>query len=413
MPIVSNTSGLLGNTLVIILAGGKGDRLSPLTEERSKPSVPFGGLYRIIDFTLSNCVNSGMRRAYLLVQYKSFSLERHVQSGWNIFRPDLGEFITCIPPQHRRSESWYLGTADAVYQNIYNLKNDKPNRVLILSGDHIYQMDYGFLLGHHYMNESDVTLSCLEVELKDAKRFGIVKAQADGRITQFIEKPENPQPFAHQEQSCLASMGVYVFNTDILIEALENDALDETSSHDFGNDIIPKLISKARVFAYPFGERERGQDYWRDIGTIDAYWQAHMELISPDPPLDLFDYDWPIRTLPEQHPPARVMCRQENLSDGEGIYNSLLAPGSIVRGGRVVNSFLSPGVEIFPGAVIEDSILFDDVTVGPGVQVRQAIIDKRNIVLEGENVGVDTRKDQQRYTVSPGGITVIPKEFIT
>lgn len=413
MTSVKNTSGLLGNSLAVILAGGKGDRLHPLTRDRSKPAVPFGGLYRIIDFTLSNCVNSGMRRVCLLTQYKSFSLERHIRVGWNIYREDLGEFITCIPPQHRISESWYRGTADAVYQNIYTIKNEQPNRVLILAGDHLYKMDYGFLLGNHYMNEADVTISCLEVSAAEATRFGVVRVSGDGRIREFEEKPKHPDRFTNPLGQCLASMGVYVFNTELLIEVLEQDSRDERSSHDFGKDIIPKLIPERRVYAYPYGERERGHSYWRDIGTLDAYWQAHMELMHPDPPLDLFETDWPIRTEMEQMPPARFMFRTGEGREQEGVFNSLIAPGCILRGGRIVNSVLSPGVEIFPGALIEDSVLFEDVKVGPGAHVRRAIVDKRHMVLEGDTVGVDLARDRQRYTVSEGGIAVIPKERIS
>lgn len=414
MPIVKNTSSLTGNTLTIILAGGKGDRLFPLTKERSKPAVPFGGIYRIIDFTLSNCINSGLRRIGLLTQYKSISLNRHIHLGWNIYAEELGEFITCIPPQHRRSENWYLGTADAVYQNIYTINQEAPKRVLILAGDHLYKMDYGFMLGYHYMHEADVTVSCLEVPMRNATRFGVVRIAPDGRILGFIEKPKNPYPYAYQEETCLASMGIYVFDTRVLIQVLEEDAADPSSSHDFGKDILPRIIHTHRVYAYPFGEREKGQDYWRDIGTLDAYFDAHMEIISPDPPLDLFDTEWPLRTYSRPLPPAQLMFHEpaSNRDSDEGVFNSMIAPGCIIRGGRIINSFLFSGVEVFPGAVIEDSIIFDDVKVGPGARIRRSIMDKANIVLEGESVGFDKELDKKRFVVTDSGVTVVAKELV-
>ena len=403
--------GLMGNTLAVLLAGGRGDRLYPLTRDRSKPAVPFGGLYRIIDFTLSNCLNSGLRRICLLTQYKSVSLNRHIQLGWSMLPQPLGEFITCIPPQHRRSESWYIGTADAVYQNIYTIKNEAPGRVLILAGDHLYKMDYGFLLGHHYLHGADLTIACLEVPAEEASRFGVLRTTPEGQIHEFVEKPRDPRPYADEKGACLASMGIYVFNTDVLIEALEQDAAEAATSHDFGKDLIPKLITERRVCAYRFGEHDPGGDYWRDIGTIDAYWQAHLELMAPSVPVDLFDPAWPIRTHSAPHAPAYLMYREPGTRarTREGLFHSLVAPGCVIRGGRIANSVLSPGVEIFPDAVVEDSILLNDVTIGPGARVKRAIIDKENVIPEGESVGLDPEADRKRFSMSEAGITVVAK----
>ena len=404
-----HAGGLLDNTLVIILAGGKGDRLQPLTQERSKPAVPIGGLYRIIDFTLSNCVNTGLRRMCLLTQYKSISLARHLRLAWNICSEELGEFILALPPQHRITESWYRGTADAVYQNIYTIEQEQPKHVLILAGDHLYKMNYGYMLGDHYMNEADVTISCLEVPIEEARRFGVMKTDDESRVVQFVEKPPDPRPYAYQEGSCLASMGIYVFETNMLVETLEADAQDETSSHDFGKDLIPKLIETHDVFAYPFGQREDENPYWRDIGTIHAFWQAHMELLSHSPEFDLFDSDWPIRTYLEPHPPAKLMFDKKT-GASEGIYDSMVSPGCVIRGGRIANSYLSPGVQVDPGAVVEDSILLNDVKVGPGARISHAIIDKQSIIRGQVEIGLNPERDRQRFRVCEDGITVVGKQ---
>lgn len=318
---------MLENTLTVILAGGHGSRLQPLTSERAKPAVPFGGKYRIIDFTLANCMHSGLRRILVLTQYKSHSLQKHLRDGWSLFNPELGEYITSVPPQMRTGESWYGGTADAVYQNLYMLKRSGAEQVLILSGDHIYRMDYAAMLAYHKGHSSGLTAVCMEVPLDQAEQFGVMSVDESDRVTRFDEKPENPQPIPGAEGLSLASMGIYVFSLDLLLDVLADDHQRESSSHDFGNDIIPRLIEEAGVYAYRFGGeagRVSPDCYWRDVGTLDSFYEANMELLNPIPSLDLYQPEWPIRTYTAQYPPARTV---PGFSSSEGIFINSMVSG--------------------------------------------------------------------------------------
>jgi len=403
---------MLDNTLTVILAGGHGSRLKPLTLDRTKPAVPFGGKYRIIDFTLVNCLHSGLRRILVLTQYKSHSLQKHLRDGWSLFNPELGEYITAVPPQMRTGDQWYGGTADAVFQNLYMLKRSGAERVLILSGDHIYRMDYAPMLSYHEEHRSGVTVACMRVPLQEANQFGVMSVNGEGQVTAFDEKPEHPMPLPNDPAGAMVSMGIYVFSMDRLIQVLEEDHERGESSHDFGNDIIPRLIGETGVYAYRFGgEAGRvSQDrYWRDVGTIDSYYEANMELLDPVPPLDLYQPEWPIRTHQTQNPPARTV---PGISGSEGIFiNSIVSDGVVIVGGSVQHSILFPQVKIGEEAVIHNAILFNGVKVGDGAHLENCIIDKDVIVPPGERVGFDKEKDAARFTISPKGIVVVPKGY--
>ena len=403
---------MLDNTLTVILAGGHGSRLKPLTLDRTKPAVPFGGKYRIIDFTLVNCLHSGLRRVLVLTQYKSHSLQKHLRDGWSLFNPELGEYITAVPPQMRTGDQWYGGTADAVFQNLYMLKRSGAERVLILSGDHIYRMDYAPMLSYHEEHRSGVTVACMRVPLQEANQFGVMSVNAEGQVTAFDEKPQNPMPLPNDPAGAMVSMGIYVFSMDRLIQVLEEDHERGESSHDFGNDIIPRLIGETGVYAYRFGgEAGRvSQDrYWRDVGTIDSYYEANMELLDPVPPLDLYQPEWPIRTHQTQNPPARTV---PGISGSEGIFiNSIVSDGVVIVGGSVQHSILFPQVKIGEEAVIHNAILFNGVKVGDGAHLENCIIDKDVVVPPGERVGFDKEKDAARFTISPKGIVVVPKGY--
>jgi len=403
---------MLENTLTVILAGGHGSRLKPLTEDRAKPAVPFGGKYRIIDFALANCLHSGLRRILVFTQYKSHSLQKHLRDGWSIFNPELGEYITAVPPQMRTGSSWYEGTADAVFQNLYMLKRSGAEQVLILSGDHIYRMDYAPMIAYHQQHQSGVTVACMRVDLKEASQFGVMSATADGRVTAFEEKPMHARPMPDDPSQALVSMGIYVFSIDRLIEILEQDNRNETSSHDFGKDIIPRLIDGEGVFAYRFGGDEgrvSPDRYWRDVGTIDSYYEANMGLLDPVPSLDLYQPDWPIRTYQRQNPPARTVPGD---SGSEGIFiNSIAGGGVVIVGGTVQHSILFPRVRIGEEAVVHNAILFDGVQVGAGADLENCIVDKDVVIPPGERIGVDREKDAARFTVSPKGVVVVPKDF--
>ncbi len=412
MANLGNIAKYLRNTLTMVLAGGKGERLYPLTRDRAKPSVPFGGIYRIIDFTLSNCLNSGIRKVYLLTQYKSISLNRHISFGWNIFAGELDEFITTIPPQQRSAEAWYRGTADAIYQNIYTLQEHRPERVLILSGDHIYKMNYLDMLQFHEEKEADITVACVEQDIGHAAgQLGVVEADAGGRIEGFEEKPPQPKPTPHDPEKAFCNMGVYVFNTETLIRCVIEDTKSRDTHHDFGKDIVPRAIKKHRVFAYDFRDENRKEVlYWRDIGTIDAYYEANMDLVAVDPVFNLYDREWPIRTYHEQYPPAKTVFA----GDYEGgrkveALDSLISSGCIISGARVVRSILSPGVFVSDNATVENSILMGGVHVGKGAVVRNAIVDKRVRIPGGFQLGVDHKADRKSFTVSEGGVVVVPK----
>lgn len=403
------------NVLAVVLAGGKGERLSPLTIPRAKPAVPFGGKYRIVDFTLSNCINANIMKIAVMTQYKSLSLDRHIQLGWSrLVSPDLGEFIYTIPAQQQVGERWYEGTADAVYQNIFFIEKINLPYLLVLSGDHIYKMDYSEMLDFHLNNNALATIAAIEVTKKDARAFGVMQVDEENRIIGFEEKPADPKTIPGRTDECLASMGVYLFNSDDVIYALKKDA-DSTSSHDFGKNIIPDLIRTGKVFAYNFrDENKKTAKYWRDVGTLDAYWEANMDLVSVDPQLNLYDDDWPIRTHLRQYPPAKFVFAQEYEGGRLGqALDSIVTDGCIISGGRVQNSVLSPNVRINSWATVTESILMENVEIGRHCKVRRAIIDKNVYIPSGTVIGYDRKEDKKRFHVSPGGIVVVPKAVIS
>jgi glucose-1-phosphate adenylyltransferase len=403
---------MLDTALTVILAGGTGTRLHPLTADRAKPAVPFGGKYRVIDFCLANCLHSGLRRVLVLTQYKSLSLQKHLRDGWSIFNPELGEFITTVPPQMRTGARWYEGTADAIFQNMYLLERSGADQVLILSGDHIYRMDYAAMLTHHEATGAELTVACMEVPLAQAGTFGVVTLDHDGRIISFLEKPAQPQPMADNQHSALASMGIYVFSMDLLREALAADQARGDSSHDFGRDVLPRLLDSHRVQAYMFGGpqgRVTPDRYWRDVGTIDSYYAANMDLLRPIPPLNLYQDNWPIRTYQNQTPPARTVPGE---SGTEGIcINSIVSGGVVIAGGSVQHSILFSQVSVGDEAFVESSILFQGVQVGAGARLNRCIIDKHVSVPPGESVGHDLQRDLERFLVTDGGIVVVPKGY--
>lgn len=408
----------MDNVMAVVLAGGKGSRLEPLTRDRAKPAVPFGGSYRIVDFALSNCLNSGLRKILLLTQYKAISLDRHINNGWRrYFCGELHEFIDIVPPQQRIDEHWYQGTADAVYQNIYSMEKERPDYVLITAGDHIYKMNYQSMIDYHKANSADLTVAALPVSVEEAKAFGVMSVGDNQRITGFEEKPQNPITMPGSDL-CLASMGIYVFTARFLFEQLLEDANDPHSSKDFGKDIIPRIIDKARVFAFPFrDENKKGPDasataaYWRDVGTIDAYYEANMDLTRVDPMLNLYDQTWPIRTKSSTFPPPKFVFGSAGNEDRIGAaVDSIVCPGCILSGGKAVRSILGSQVRINSYAQVEDSILFDRVNVGRHAKIRRAIIDKDVNIPAGCEIGYDIEHDRQRgFTISDGGIVVIGK----
>ena len=403
------------DVLTIVLAGGKGSRLEPLTRDRAKPAVPFGGCYRILDFALSNCLNSGLRRIYVLTQYKAASLDRHIRQTWQFLCRELDEFIDLLPPQQRIDESWYQGTADAVYQNIYSIEQHRPRYVLVLSGDHIYTMNYAALLERHAATGADLTIGCLPVPLEEGRGFGVMGVDGEGRVVRFDEKPDSPMPLPHDPERCLASMGIYVFNAEFLYEQLCLDATQADSSRDFGHNIIPRLIGRHEVRTFPFENADGSQRYWRDVGTLDSYYEACMDLVSVDPQLNLYDPAWPIRCYQPIAPPPKFVFAADAPMGGEPearrvgtAIDSLVCSGSILSGGSVVRSILSPNVRINSYAQVEDSILLDRVDVGRHARVRRAIIDKGVRIAEGATVGYDAEADRAAgYTVTESGLTVV------
>ncbi len=403
---------MLDKTLTVVLAGGVGSRLAPLTNDRAKPAVPFGGKYRIIDFTLTNCLHSGLRRVLVLTQYKSHSLNKHIRDGWSVFNPELGEYITVVPPQMRTGDTWYAGTADAIYQNLYLLERSGAKWLLVLSGDHIYRMDYAPLLQFHRQVEADCTVAGMQVPLSEAGQFGVMQLGAQQRVTGFAEKPAQPAPLPERPDAALASMGIYVFSMEVVLAQLRADAANGASSHDFGKDILPSLIHSHRVHAYVFG-RDEGRvspdRYWRDVGTLDSFYQAHMDLLKPVPPMDLYQKDWPIRTYSGQHPPARTV---PGASGTEGIaINSIVCSGVVIAGGSVQESVLFNNVTVEEEAMVENSLLFEGCIVGKGARLRRCIIDKNVQVPAGTSIGYDLAADRQRFTVSAAGVVVIPKGY--
>ncbi|UCD84115.1 MAG: glucose-1-phosphate adenylyltransferase [Deltaproteobacteria bacterium] len=394
---------LLSETLVVLLAGGKGERLYPLTRDRAKPAVPFGGIYRIIDFTLSNCLNTGLRKIVVLTQYKSISLERHLKLAWNIFNYQLGEFIMSVPPQQRTSELWYEGTADAVYQNIYTLDEVKPRFVLILSGDHIYQMNYLPMLRYHVRKNADMTVGCIEVDQEDASRMGVLEINGEGRVMDFQEKPEKPKTLDRKKNKSLASMGIYVFNTEKLVSEVITDKKDKRSKHDFGRNIIPHMLKRDKVYGYPV------TSYWQDIGTIEAYFAANMELLKVKSRIDLHNRDNPVRTYQEQLPGALVIKPSRNRDIS--VVNSVLSPGCVIRGATVRESILSCAVSVGEDSVVENGLIFDNVRIGKGCRIRNAIIDKGVSVPDNYRVGFDPKEDRGYFTVTESGLVVIPRGY--
>jgi glucose-1-phosphate adenylyltransferase len=396
--------------LAMILAGGKGERLHPLTLHRAKPAVPFGGIYRIIDFTLSNCINSGIRKIAVLTQYKSLSLDKHLRLGWNFFSGELNEFIISVPPQQRVGDKWYQGTADAIYQNIYMIEKDAPDHLLILAGDHIYKMDYDEMLRFHRQEKADATVAAIEVPIEQAPSFGVIAVEDNYRIVGFEEKPRRPKAIPGRPDMAFASMGVYLFNTKKILEHLRFDALQDTS-HDFGKNIIPEMMKASRVCAYNFIDKnKKAAKYWRDVGTIDAYWEANRDLVSVDPLLNLYDNAWPMRTYQAQNPPAKFVFAQEVKGGRLGTaLDSIVAHGCILSGGRVQNSVLSPNVRVNSYSEVHDSILMENVDIGRHCRIRRAIIDKDVTLPAGTEIGYNLDEDRKRFHVTPSGIVVIGK----
>jgi glucose-1-phosphate adenylyltransferase len=403
---------MLNDTLAIILAGGQGSRLEPLTRHRAKPAVPFGGKYRIIDFALANCLHSGLRRVLVLTQYKSHSLQKHLRDGWSIFNPELGEYITPIPPQMRAGERWYSGTANAVYQNRYLLERSGAELTLILSGDHIYRMDYAALIDFHRTSQADVTLACMDVPLVQAGELDGVSLDPDLRVTGFVEQADVPMPMAEDPSQVCASIGIYLFRTQLLLETLVADEARPDSSHDLGRDIVPGLLGEHRVHGYRFGGtagRVTLDRYWRDVRTLDGYYEANMDLLEPVPLLNLYQGDWPIRTYEGQHPPARTA---PGASNNEGIFiNSIAASGVVIAGGLVQHSILGFNTYVGDEAVVEDSLLLGNVQVGDNARLRRCIVDKHVIIPPGEHLGYDLERDRERFVVTEKGVVVVPRGY--
>jgi glucose-1-phosphate adenylyltransferase len=403
---------MMKKVLTFIMAGGKGERLLPLTKDRTKPAVPFGGIYRIIDFTLSNCINSGLRRIYVLTQYKSASLQRHIRLGWNILPSELGQYIELLPAQQRVGETWYLGTADAIYQNFYAAEMEQPDEVLILAGDHVYKMNYYAMIDFHREIDADLTVGVVEIDKEKAAQLGVVEVDSQGRVKGFQEKPLNPKTLISDPSKAYASMGIYVFKQAVLERELIEDAAKHNSSHDFGKDIIPQMLKKGlKVAAYNFiDENKKEARYWRDIGTIDAYYEANMDLIQVDPVFNLYDKDWPIRTYQEQFPPAKTVFSGEEIAGRVGlVLDSLVSSGCVISGSRVQRSVLSPNVRTHSYSEIHDSILMEGVNVGRYAKIKRAIIDKDVDIPQGMVIGYDLAEDKKRFQVSESGIVIVAK----
>jgi glucose-1-phosphate adenylyltransferase len=404
-------SRLTRDTLALVLAGGRGARLHELTRWRAKPAVPFGGKFRIIDFPLSNCVNSGIRKVGILTQYKAHSLIQHVQRGWGFMRGEFGEFVELLPAQQRMETSWYAGTADAIYQNLDIIRTHNPQFVLILAGDHIYKMDYGTMLAAHVEAEADITVGCIEIPLAQASAFGVMAVDEYQRIMEFAEKPQHPKPMSGSGNKALASMGIYVFRTEVLIEELLRDADADGSSRDFGGDIIPDALKRRRVTAFPFQSDPGGRRaYWRDVGTVDAFWAANLELIGISPELNLYDRDWPIWTYQDQVPPAKFVF-DDNGRRGSAV-DSMVAGGCIVSGSSVRHSLLFSNVNVHSFSRIEDSVIFPQVEIGRRCVIQKAIIDKGCVIPPDTSIGVNLEDDAARFHVSTGGVVLVTPEML-
>ena len=404
-------SRLTSGTLALILAGGRGSRLKQLTSWRSKPATPFGGTFRIIDFALSNCINSGIRRVSVLTQYKAHSLILHIQRGWGFLRGEFGEFVELLPAQQRVRSAWYQGTADAVFQNLDIIRNHNPEYILILGGDHIYKMDYGPMVAQHVEQKADVTVGCVEVTREEASGFGVVSVDSRNRVLRFIEKPADPEPVPGRPNHALASMGIYVFNPDFLYEQLIRDADTPDSTHDFGNDILPAVIGRYRVCAYPFVDVQTSrQNYWRDVGTVDAFWEANMELISVSPELNLYDEEWPIWTYQEQLPPAKFVFDDD---DRRGMaVDSMVSGGCIVSGALVRRSLLFSKVTVRAGSELHCAVVLPNVTIGENCRIHKAILDEGCVVPAGTVIGADPVADANRFLVTDGGVVLVVPEML-
>lgn len=404
-------SRLTRDTLALILAGGRGSRLANLTEWRAKPAVPFGGKFRIIDFPLSNCINSGIRRIGVITQYKAHSLIRHIQQGWGFLRGEFGEYVELLPAQQRVDANWYAGTADAVYQNLDIIRLHDPEYVLILAGDHIYKMDYGTMIAYHVEHGADMTVGCMEVSLDDARAFGVMSVDAGGRIVKFTEKPQHPEPIPGRTGVALGSMGIYIFNTKFLYERLIKDADIKDSSHDFAKDIIPAIIDKYRVLAYPFRDVQNNvQAYWRDVGTVDAFWQANMELIGITPDLNLYDEEWPIWTYQEQLPPAKFVFDDEERR-GMAV-DSMVSGGCIISGAVVRHSLLFSNVHVHSYSTVKDCVVLPSVEIGEDCHLTKVVIDKGCRIPTGTIIGADLNEDAKRFYVTPNGVVLVTPEML-
>jgi glucose-1-phosphate adenylyltransferase len=403
-------SRLTRDTLALVLAGGRGSRLYELTDRRAKPAVYFGGKFRIIDFPLSNCVNSGIRRIGVLTQYKAHSLIRHIMRGWSTFRSELGEFVEVLPASQRTDGDWYQGTADAIYQNLDIVETLRPKYVLVLSGDHIYKMDYGQMLAYHVETGADMTVSCVAVSLEDAKGFGVMNVDETNRVIGFDEKPKEPKPMPNSDLA-LASMGNYIFNTEFLFDQLHKDAQNPNSSRDFGKDIIPTIINDHKVYAYPFKDPFTGeQPYWRDVGTIDAFWEANMELVSVQPELNLYDEKWPILTHHRQLPSAKFVF-QEPGREGKAL-DSIVSAGCVISGADIRNSLLFSNVKVHSYAQVRDSVILPEVDIGRHCRIYRAVIDRGCILPEGTVIGENREEDKRRFRVTDKGITLVTPEML-
>ncbi len=404
-------SRLTRGTLAVIMAGGRGERLKQLTEDRCKPAAPFGGKFRIIDFVLSNCLNSGIRQISVLTQYKAHSLIQHMGKGWGFLRGEFGEFIEIIPAQQRLGREWYQGTADALWQNMDLIRAHRPLHVLVLAGDHIYKMDYGPMIGFHVEKEADITVGVVEVPLDRAREFGVVGVDESNRVLDFLEKPQQPPPMPGRPDMALASMGIYVFNPRLLERMLRADADDPASAHDFGKNIIPAAIDNLRVFAYPFEDvRTKAQNYWRDVGTVDAYYEANLELVRVSPELNIYDEQWPIWTYQEQLPPAKFVFDDP---DRRGCaIDSMVSGGCIISGSRVANSLLFSSVRVHDYTTIDRSVILPRVRVGEHCVIRNAIIDEGTLVPDGMQIGVDLQADRERFYVSENDVTLVTASML-
>ncbi len=404
-------SRLTSGTMAIIMAGGRGERLRELTSGRCKPAAPFGGKFRIIDFVLSNCVNSGIRQIAVMTQYKAQSLIQHVNRGWGYLRGEFGEFVDVVPAQQQVGEQWYRGTADCVYQNLDYIRTTRPKHVLVLAGDHIYKMDYGPLIAYHVEKNADITIGVVEVPVQDAREFGVLTVTEWNKVVKFTEKPANPDPIPGRDGTALASMGIYVFNASLLERMLTEDAANANSQHDFGKNIIPGAIDNLQVFAYPFQDvKTRAQSYWRDVGTLDAYYDANVELVDVDPELNIYDEQWPIWTYQVQQPPAKFTSTPEGARGL--IENSMISGGCIITGAQVTRSMLFSDVRVQEGAVVDRSVILPHVEIGRGCVVRNAIIDEGVALPDGMRIGLDRELDSQRFRVTERGVVLVTADML-